>query len=368
MCWGYRNYLAELVPRLTSHPRVEALLVGVPENMDVAEWRKRAPSVRWLPLRCALTARCREVPQDARKVIERFSPNVIFIPTARYWQTDGIPVVNMVRNMMPATCSYSAHYWDSVKNWARFVQMRRAVQKSSRVIAVSHFVGDYLSSKLGVSPGRIGVVYHGTESSPTRILEKPPSIPHDWRGRFAFVAGSIYPYRGLEDLISAWVRIGDTELCPFVVIAGFVGYGMQRYYDQLRALIRDRGLDSRIRFVGPLTKTQMTWCYRNCAAFVMTSRVEACPNIALEAMVHGCMCVSTDKPPMPEVFGDVARYYSAGDSQALAEQIRNLLHLADEKRVQMKVLSVRRGGQFTWEACCDRTVGELQRAVARQRH
>jgi len=241
--------------------------------------------------------------------------------------------------------------------------MRRAAHRASRVIAVSQFVRTYLSDTLHVPSEKIGVVYHGTELSHDEAPQRPAHIPDNWRGKFAFVAGSVYPYRGLEDVILAWDRMGHSTICPFVAIAGFVGHGMKRYYEHLKALLHSRKLDSQIHFIGALSKAEMAWCYENCAAFVMTSRVEACPNIALEAMAHGCLCVSTDNPPMPEIFGDAARYYPAGDAVVLAQRVLDVLQLPSGRQEQAKRLAIARAAKFSWEACCNQTVRELQKVL-----
>lgn len=364
MSGGYRTYLSRLVPLLAEHPQVEALLVGMPEMIDIAEWRESLPSVQWLLLRCSLAARGREVEPEARKAIERFSPDVIFIPTARHFARNGTPVVNMVRNMMPAALGHSAYPVERLRNWGRLRQMRSAVQRSDRVIAISQFVRDYLIESLGLDQTRVGVVYHGIDPVDDRdIREQPEVIPNDVKGRFVFTAGLIYPYRGLEDLIDAWGHLGDGPDRPPLVIAGRVGQGMKRYYRKLIRMVEERSLASHIRFVGVLDRGGMAWCYRNCAAFVMTSRVEACPNIALEAMAHGCACISTDNPPMPEMFGEAARYYRAGAAEQLAQHIRDVLALRAQQREEIRRNASVRAGQFTWQVCCDGTVRELRKAI-----
>lgn len=363
MCWGYRNYLARLVPRLVAHPDVKALLVGMPQDIDISHWQNAAPSVRWLPLRCTLSSRGREIGRAQKRVIEEFSPNVLFVPTARYWSFDGVPVVNMVRNMMPTTRPYAANWLDRMKNWGRFVQMRSAAEKSTRVVAVSQYVRDYLADSLRIPGDKIGVVHHGIEVLPEESSQRPAGISDTWRGNFAFVAGSIYAYRGLEDVILAWDRMRSHAVCPFLAIAGFVGHGMGRYYEGLKRMIKDRNLSSQVRFIGALTREEMTWCYQNCAVFVMTSRVEACPNIALEAMGHGCLCVSNGNPPMPEIFEDAARYYPAGNASALAHRIIEVLEAPQEQQGQARQVGLRRAAEFSWDVCCERTVRELQRAI-----
>ncbi len=363
MCWGYRNYLKSLVPRLAAHSEVEALLVGLPQTVGVADWGGRIPSAQWLTLNCTLLARGREVGRKARREIEKFSPDVIFIPTARYWRLDGVPVVTMVRNMMPATRSCIEHLLDRAKNRARLAQMRHSVRRSSRVIAVSDFVRSYLENDLCVSADRVGVVYHGTECLSGEFARQPAGLPDCRRSGFLFAAGSIYPYRGIEDIVSAWDLLKKRGRCPSIVVAGFVGRGMQRYYEGLRALVRERDLDQHVHFLGTLKQQEMAWCYRHCSAFIMTSRVEACPNIALEAMAYGCLCISNQNPPLPEIFGDSAQFYPAGDSAALAECVTDVLALSDERRSAMKARTVAMASRYSWDECCDGTVAELKKAI-----
>lgn len=362
MSGGYRTYLSRLVPLLAHHQRVDALLVGMPENVDIAEWRARTPSVQWLPLRCTLAARGREVPRSTRETIERFAPDVLFIPTARHFALNGTPVVCMVRNMMPMMPQHSMSSLERLRNWGRFRQMRRAVERSSRVIAVSHFVRDHLTTRIGLAKERIGVVYHGVDVKPEHDAGKPTTVPGFPSARFVFTAGEIYAYRGLEDLIQAWARLchaPDAQL----VIAGKAGQGMTRYYGRLRRLVQQAGLDSHIRFAGMLTSTEMAWFYRNCSAFVMTSRVEACPNIALEAMAHGCMSIAADNAPLPELFHGAALYYPPGDSRALADRIQEVLQMPHPQKRQFQECALHRVAQFDWTRCADQTIAELTLAA-----
>ncbi len=363
MSGGYKNYLLKIVPRLAAHPQVQALMVGAPESVDFSALRGAVPAVEWLPLKCTLFTVAREIDRRARKVIERFSPDVLFLPTACYWPLDGIPVVNMVQNMKPMMLGYTGYRMERVRNWVRFRQMRKAVERSNRVVAISQFVKDYLTGELGVAEDKVGVVYHGTELNGSHPGDRPACIPADWSGRFVFTAGLIYPYRGLEDLIEAWRLLPDVPGRPVLAIAGKVGKGMSRYYHKLNRLILKYKLDSHIRFVGILTPGEMMWCYRNCSAFVMTSRVEACPNIALEAMANRSLCVSTENPPLPEVFQDAALYYPAGEPDRLAGRIQDILCLPGEQQRNMRDRASARAACFSWDACCDRTVAQLQKAV-----
>jgi glycosyltransferase involved in cell wall biosynthesis len=175
-----------------------------------------------------------------------------------------------------------------------------------------------------------------------------------------FTAGSIRPARGLEDVVRALPLLGrDVRL----VIAGRVDPGCERYAAGVRRLSTDLGVAERITWAGHLDSASMARAFRSAALFVMTSRAEACPNIALEAMSYGCAIVSVDRAPMPEFFADAGRYYGTGDPNALASHVAAILDDAAE-RDRLGSAARHRVQTFTWEATRDRTIAELQQALS----
>jgi len=107
----------------------------------------------------------------------------------------------------------------------------------------------------------------------------------------------------------------------------------------------------------------LAWCYRNCRVFVMTTRVEACPNAALEAMHNGCLSVVTSADPLPEFFQQNAFYYPPGDGRHLAEQLRKALLLDDSQRTAMVEGLRRRAAEFTWQRTAQQTIAELEKTL-----
>lgn len=368
MSFGYKKYLENIIPRLATHPKITALLVGIPETIDFSNLQKDNPSVDWVRLRVTFRIG-REVDDRTKEKIEHFAPDVIFIPTARFWSLDRIPVVNMVQNMAPFIEPYKRYpIIQKIRNWMRAKEACKAIQKSNRIIAVSQFVKDFLVNNLNVTSRKIGVVYHGTKLfSNSQIVQKPLNIPNDWQGKFIFTVGLIYPYRGLEDIILALHRLNNSQKSLNLVIAGKIGQSMQRYYNELNKLIEQKGLASQIRWVGKLNEAEMNWCYQNCSIFAMTSRVEACPNIALEAMANRCLCISADNPPLPEIFGNAAVFYLPGNSDLLAQKIEEVLNWLDYQRQEMKTRALARASEFSWDSCCNQTVSELQKAIEKSK-
>ena len=365
MSLGYKKYLENIIPRLAAHAKVTAILVGMPETIDFSNWQKDNPSVEWVRLRSTIIRIGREIDAITNKKIEQFHPDVIFIPTARFWSLNKIPVVNMVQNMAPFIDPYKqCPLIQKIRNWMRAKEACKAIQKSNRIIAVSQFVKDFLINSLNAKSHKIEVIYYGTKLfSNSQLLQKPSNIPDDLQNKFIFTAGLIYPYRGLEDIILALHRLNNSLKSLNLVIAGKIGQSMGRYYNDLNKLIEEKRLISQIRWMGILNEAEMIWCYQNCSIFAMTSRVETCPNIALEAMANGCLCISTDNPPLPEIFGNAALFYSPGKPDLLVQRIREILNWPEEKRQEMKTRAMARASEFSWDLCCKKTVYELQKAI-----
>ncbi len=95
----------------------------------------------------------------------------------------------------------------------------------------------------------------------------------------------------------------------------------------------------------------------------MTSRIEACPNIAMEAMSHGAILVAADNPPLPEFFSDCTVYYEAGNSRSLAEVVVDRLAINLDVRSQLSAQTQKRSEMFSWDVTVDRTMTVLKQVT-----
>lgn len=355
---GYRKYLDRILPLLADDSRVQCLDVFLPPGMLQGEANRRVTRTwpaadmhrgyRWL-----------------RDQIRQTSPEAVFIPTARWLNFGRIPIVTMVRNMEPLIIPFNGNpFREGIKNLLRAYEAKRACQRAIRVIAVSQYVKDFLHASWNIEPEKIGVVYHGVEAPPDQSTLRTPIWAHKQKlGNFIFTAGSIRPARGLEDLIYAFGELDMRGLNYKLVIAGAIDPLMGNYKNKLEKLSLKLDIASRIVWPGHLSPEEMSWSYYNCAAFVMTSRAEACPNIALEAMAHGCVCISTEAPPMPEFFQEVAAYYPPTNGEALSKVIQSVLSWDNERKKTMADRARQRAAQFSWDLTAEKTIEELQKAL-----
>jgi glycosyltransferase involved in cell wall biosynthesis len=236
----------------------------------------------------------------------------------------------------------------------------RAVRRADGIIAISDFVRQFLLKDWGIASEKIFPINFGAPS-PAADPVRPVRLPPGWTD-FIFTAGSIEPYRCLEDVIRA-VEHSRTNLGrPLrVAIAGSARKSMQPYELRLKAMAERAGVKNDLCWTGQLSSAEMTWCYRSCSAFVMTSRTEASPSTVLEAMACGSVCIAADNAPLPEFFAETAQYYEPGDAEMLARKVTDVLSWDAEKRARVSAGACERSRQFTWETAAGKTVDLLER-------
>jgi glycosyltransferase involved in cell wall biosynthesis len=358
---GYRKYLWAILPLMREDARVTRITVCSPAGASAADepiagvehWTWDAHK-RWGAHRAV------------KGYLGTLAPDVVLIPTARWIDVDGVPTAVMVRNMEPLVAPFLGNTLaTSLKNIARRRVARSSCKRADRIVAVSQHVRDFLESHWSVDPGSIGLVYHGVSAPPARSEARAPAT-NGWTRPTLFTAGSIRPARGLEDAIRATAKLRADGRDATLLIAGRADSDTHHYERAMLRLCQDLGLRESVCWAGQLTASEMSWCFYNADAFVMTSRAEACPNTALEAMAHGALCVAGDNEPMPEFFAGAAEHYEPGDAASLARTLRVVLDAPADKQEAMRAHARRRATDFSWRETARRTVGELEKCTRRR--
>lgn len=353
---GAAKHLRFVVPRMKADRRVGELRVFLPSG-----------ALRPLPRDWRVTEWPASPGRFGRPALKRalaeFAPDVIFVPTARWIGTPGAKTVVMVRNMEPFTPFVAGNGpIERLRNKALRHVALRACGRADSVIAVSQHVRDVVGALAPAALGKMRVVYHGIENPPQ--AKRPQTLEVLGDQPFVFTAGSIRPARGLTDVIDAWTGCAIDSL-PHLVVAGATFPHMTGFRQRLVEQAAAAGVADKIVWAGSLSSAEMSWCFRNSRLFVMTSRAEACPNIVLEAMRHGCLSVSTDTPPMPEFFEDTAIYYRAGDAASLARSVERALVLPEAEGRRMRDAAFQRSCRFDWDRTAKETLEVLLDAADR---
>ena len=355
MSGGYRKYLDQMIPRLAGDTRIGRIDLLSPADVpDLPQFSEVASHQTW-----PATDKLVGFPAMHR-MLHKLNADVVLVPTARSVDPNHAAFVAMVRNMEPLLPNVPGHPpFERIVNFARRRAAHQACRTADLIIAVSDFVKQRVVDRFGVDVSRIRRVYHGVDPIVGARATIPASLPSPPPEQFLFVAGSIRPMRGIQDAIGALAILKDRWPQLTLVIAGEMEGKVGSWTKRLKSLVQEHGLTERVYWTGRLNADAMSWCFQHCAAFLMTSRMEACPNIALEAMSFGATIISNSNPPMPEFFGDSAIYYPAGDATRAAESVDAVLSQSSVDVSDRNLLARRRAQDFTWDRCAAETIEVL---------
>jgi len=183
------------------------------------------------------------------------------------------------------------------------------------IISISRSIREYLVSA-GIPAESIRVVHNGIE---TEWLERERKAP----GAYICYTGSLYPWKGVDTLISAMRFLPGEKLL-------IVGGGSR--IEDLKQLARKEEVAGRVEFVGAVPRAAIQ-------EYLSRSKVAILPNVPsvpsqfssplklFEYMAYGIPIVASDMPVFQEILthGENAILFKPGDPVALAKGVKTLV-------------------------------------------
>ncbi len=150
------------------------------------------------------------------------------------------------------------------------------------------------------------------------------------QGRVLCVA-RVIPRKGILTLIRSFARVAATYPQAVLDIAGEMD-SFPEYAAMCQAEVRRRGLEDRVRFLGPLDEARLYTAYAQAQVTVLPSRQETAPVVIAESMAAARPVVATAVGGVPYMItpGETGWLVPAEDEEALAEALAKAL--ADEAR------------------------------------
>lgn len=239
----------------------------------------------------------------------------------------------------------------------------RAVRRADRLLADSESTRSDLVELLGVAQDKIRVIYPGVERrfEPIRDLEVLDKVQRRYGLPDSFILGlgTLQPRKNFTGLIKAFeLMIGTARTRQEVrdvhlVIAGGPGW----LHGDAHELVMRLGLSERVHFAGFVEDEDLPGLYSLARAFAFPSWYEGFGLPILEAMACGTPVLAADNSSLPEVVGEAGLLVEAGDVDALAAGLLQLL--VDEGVRESYILAGReRAAQFTWERAAEQLLVE----------
>jgi glycosyltransferase involved in cell wall biosynthesis len=322
------------------------------------------------------SVRCVEVPRQKNgylralwemhalpRIVRDQNVDVLFTPYQLAPSVKRVRTVTMIRNMEPFLFDkYPYDFKNRVRNSVLRRAGRNSLKSSSRVIAVSEFAASYCREALRIPAERLRTIHHGRDKrfSPTPTGNDEHILAGlGISGDYIFTCGSMLPYRRCELIIDAFNRWQNSADCALVIAGSSTD---QTYQSRIAALIARAPAGKKIQWLGQVDIEAMRALYRHSGLFVTATEIEACPNIGIEALSSGCHILSSDNPPLPEIFADAADFFRADDGPGLAALFEDHFskhRAAGAAGIAPNEKALARAEHFCWETCSEHTFKAL---------
>ena len=278
----------------------------------------------------------------------------IFTPSQIVPIVKGIKNIVMLRNMEPFKfIKYRYSFKLFLRNILVNLISKYTLKRADKIISVSRYASSYLYNNLNISNDKVFQIYHGSPYiNKQENFFKESSIVD--KSEFIFTCGSILPYRRLEDVIKAFFLIADSinKNCKLVIAGKEIDIN---YAQKIRRLIKKSKYHQRVIFLGSINWEEMFYYYSNSKLVVISTEIEACPNIALEAMASGSRIVAAEIQPLTEILKDSAIYYKARNVNQLSSLVKTIIQENDLDN-DYSLSAVKRSNDFSWEKCTNETI------------
>ena len=244
------------------------------------------------------------------------------------------------------------------------------IQCSDVVLASCRVEADQLVALYGTDPQRIRIVAPGVEHAyfaPGHRLQARRALGLPETGPLLLFVGRMQPLKGAEVAVQALAELSAEPASPpptLVLVGGPSGPRGAAYLEDLRTLVDQLGLTSRVRFVDPQPHELLSSFYRAADVCLVPSRSESFGLVALEAAACGTPVVASAVGGLTTLVEDqvTGLLVDGGDPGAFARAVARVLQspaLAD----RLATGAVAAARRYTWRRAAD-TLVETYSALA----
>jgi glycosyltransferase involved in cell wall biosynthesis len=342
---GISRYFVETAARLAEMPdtdvavlafaHINAYLAGAPRPMVIG---RRIPAVPG-PVRRLLV---RADQQLTRAWLRRHSADIVHetyysaVRTAPAGPPTVLTVFDMIHEKFP----------DYAPRTRRIAEAKRAaIGRADHVICISENTRRDLQELYGTDRSRTSVVRLGF------ALENPmgESLPPLVQRPYILFVGKRGGYKDFSTLLRAYA--GSPSIARGFMLACF---GDAPFSAGERRLMGELGLGADRVVHGRGSDSLLAAYYRNASLFVYPSRYEGFGMPPLEAMAQECPVVCSNAASLPEVVGDAAVTFEAGQPDALRTAMESVLG-SSQMAASLRQRGRLRVREFSWEICARQT-------------
>lgn len=235
-----------------------------------------------------------------------------------------------------STCHAPYNISGKLKLW-----YNSSIARGEPVIAISHYVANYLQENFGVNPANIRIIHRGIQLErfhPTAVTpERMITLSRQWRvpdgSNIILLPGRLTRWKGHHVLIEAMEKLQRKDL--FCVMIGS-DQGRTEYRKELEDTIQEKGLGGQIRIVDHCEDMPSAYMLSSVVISASTDP-EGFGRIPVESQAMGRPIIATNHGGAQETImhGQTGWLVPPGDSDALAEAINQAMSLTPNQRAML---------------------------------
>jgi glycosyltransferase involved in cell wall biosynthesis len=248
------------------------------------------------------------------------------VAAAKAASNAGVPYVLSPRGMLePCALRYKAVR----KKVAWALYQRRVVCSSVALVATSYQERDNIKNMLPHLP--VAVIPNGVEW-PAKIPDRSVR-PNSGQAHLLFMS-RVHPIKNLFGLVRAWQEVCQTPSRDHWVLQ-IAGPNELDHTREVRDLVHSLGLESRVKFLGPIDERSKGAVFAAADLFILPSFSENFGVVVAEALAHGLPVVATRGTPWPELVERRCGWWTDPAPRALAQALAEAVDLSAADRHAM---------------------------------
>ena len=230
-----------------------------------------------------------------------------------------------------------------------------AIEKSSCIIADSHFTKAEIASEFVIDLNKIHVTHLGAseEFYPRSQIETQDILNkyNLYVGKYVLTVGTLEPRKNLIQVISAYRLMSAELVSQFpLIIVGIKGWKEKGLLKELEILLTER----KAFLLGFVPSCDLPYLYCGARVFVFPSIYEGFGLPPLEAMACGTPVISSNTSSIPEVVGNAGLIVSIGDVDLMKSHIERVCK-DDELHAKLSTAGIEQAKKFSWVDCARKT-------------
>ncbi len=233
--------------------------------------------------------------------------------------------------------------------------------RAALIATLSDHAAGMIRRRLGIAEERIRVVPTGVDR---RFFEDPGAhAVESVRRSYGVIEGSVLHVGSLRSRRDLPTLVRAVSALPVDMVPRLVLAGAGPAEESLRSMARMIGVADRLHLTGFVDEADLPAVYRASTCVVLAGTAEGIGLPLIESMACGTPVIAARAGALPAAVGRAGRLFPAGDSSALANQLREVLGSPAERERLIRA-GREQASRFTWERSAERVEAVLREAAS----